>query len=89
MFEIFIGILGVFAFLNFAIHLLCFYYLEISNDYDFYPYFRFSFEFIAPYTKKVKLKDVPILKICNVTLAISGYCMLSTVLLAFFNVVFI
>jgi hypothetical protein len=71
--EIGIAISGVAIFIFFPTRLFSFYYLEISNNYDKYPFTRLNLEFLTYYNKNVKTKDEIVKKICNVSLIVSGY----------------
>lgn len=73
MIEILAAIFGGIAFISFAIHTLSFYYLEISNDYDAYPYLKLNLELITYYDKKVKSRDMAIKRVCNITLILGGW----------------
>ena len=50
-----------------------FYYLQISNDYDSYPYLKINLAIFTIYDKKVKPKDEGIKRVRNFFLRMSGY----------------
>ncbi len=68
------GVIASLFMLSTVVQITLFYYLEVSNNYDDYPYLKINLGLLTYYDKKVKEKDVPIKKIRNISLIISGYC---------------
>ncbi len=63
-----------------------FYYLEISNNYDDYPYLKINFGLLTYYDKDVKDEDKVIKKVRNVSLIISGYSIVTGIIV---NILFV
>ena len=59
--------------LAWIVHAISFFYLQMSNGYDKYPFWKINFELFVYYDKKVKEKDITIKKVCNISLVIVGY----------------
>lgn len=74
---------GTIAFIwaiSLMIQSILFYYLEISNDYDMYPYLRINLAVFTFYDKKVKPKDEGIKRVRNFFLNVSGYSIAAAIL---------
>ncbi len=68
--EFFVGILGFIFGVCFVIHFIGYYYLEIANDYDSFPFFKVSFSMFSFYDKPVKPKHSLVKKITDLSLRI-------------------
>jgi hypothetical protein len=76
-----------------SIRQLCFYYLEISNKYNSFPFFekniyKMFFEIGSYYTKKVKPSDIFIVKLSNFILKLGWVLILITVLMISLKLIF-
>lgn len=74
---------GTIAFIfgiSLMIQSILFYYLEISNDYDSYPYSKINLAIFTIYDKKVKHKDEGIRRVRNFFLRMSGYSIAAGIL---------
>lgn len=80
------GVIASLFALSTIIQSILFCYLEISNNYDDYPYLKINLEILTYYDKKVKEKDIVIKKIRNISLIVSGYSIAIGVIA---NIVFI
>ena len=72
---------------------LCFYYLEISNKYNCFPFlekdiYKMFFEMSSYYTKKVKPSDIFIAKLSNFILKLGWVLILITVLIISLKLIF-
>lgn len=83
-----IFILELLSMISFFFHMILFYYLEISNNYDSYPMFKINFEMFTYYFKKVKDKDIMVVKVSNFLLKLAGIFFLSTIVLFILTLLF-
>ena len=72
MIELFFAISAGLAFFFLIVHVICFYYLEISNDYESLPFLKFQLDVLLYYNKEVKRKDLCIKNVCNMTLKVGA-----------------
>jgi len=68
--EFFFGILGFLFIVSFIVHLIGYFYLEMANGYDSFPFFKVNFNMFTFYDKPVKPKHSLIVKITDLCLRI-------------------
>jgi hypothetical protein len=68
--EYFFGFLGFLFIMSFIVHFAAYFYLEIANGYDSFPFFKVGFNWFAFYDKKVKPQHAFIVKMTNFTLRV-------------------
>jgi len=68
--EYLFGVLGFLFIVSFIVHLVGYFYLEIANGYDSFPFFKVSFDMFTFYDKKVKPKHNNVVKITDLSLRV-------------------
>jgi len=68
--EYFFGVLGFLFIVSFIVHFIGYFYLEIANGYDGFPFFNVSFSMFTFYDKKVKPNHSFVVKITDLSLRI-------------------